>query len=216
VTYWVRFRHTTQPALERFRIQISVHDGEMFGESWDNGGRVALSDVELMRRASHPRSSPVDNFHALAAKLNVREPDEPLYLLKAPTTAAPPNAPSNARRPMTARSSTKANRHRHWAPVQRRLGRSGRRLYHGYTCVNDITAPTSSAGMPRSRNGHAQGFDDFARSGLSSRRDRPRQTRCPDHTEWRRAPIVSDIGHDLSAQQLVSKISHDMTLLPAT
>jgi len=57
------------------------------------GRRLALSDVELLAPAEPSKIIALwNNFHALAAKLNVREPDEPLYLLKAPTTAAAPNA----------------------------------------------------------------------------------------------------------------------------
>jgi 2-keto-4-pentenoate hydratase/2-oxohepta-3-ene-1,7-dioic acid hydratase in catechol pathway len=94
VSHWVRFRHqdkigfgtVTQPG-------INVHDGELFGQSQPTGRRLALSDVELLAPAEPSKIIALwNNFHALAAKLNVREPDEPLYLLKAPTTAAAPNA----------------------------------------------------------------------------------------------------------------------------
>src|SRR5260370_16472684 len=67
--------------------------GEVLGKSPPSGRRLGLSDVELMAAAEPSKIIALwNNFHALAAKLNVREPDEPLYLLKAPTTAAAPNA----------------------------------------------------------------------------------------------------------------------------
>jgi len=80
VTYWVRFRHHDTTGFGTIsQSEISVHDGEMFGESWDNGRRIALSDVELMAPSEPSKIIALwNNFHALAAKLNVREPVEPL------------------------------------------------------------------------------------------------------------------------------------------
>src|SRR3979411_2275783 len=73
--------------------EIKVHDGERCGKAQPHGRCLALSDVELLAPAQPSKIIALwNNFHALAAKLNVREPDEPLYLLKAPTTAAAPNA----------------------------------------------------------------------------------------------------------------------------
>src|SRR5258705_9400638 len=94
VTYWVRFRHLDTTGFGTIsQSEISVHDGEMFGESRANGRLLALGDFELLAPSEPSKIIALwNNFHALAAKLNVREPDEPLYLLKAPTTATAPNA----------------------------------------------------------------------------------------------------------------------------
>src|ERR1700730_8056211 len=94
MSHWVRFRHRDTIGFGTVtQSGINVHDGELFGKSQPNGRRLALSDVELLAPAEPSKSiSLCNNFHALAAKLNVRKPAEPLYLLKAPTTAAAPNA----------------------------------------------------------------------------------------------------------------------------
>ena len=94
MSHWVRFRHRDAIGFGTVtQSQINVHDGELFGKSQPSGRRLALSDVELLAPAQPSKIIALwNNFHALAAKLNVREPDEPLYLLKAPTTAAAPNA----------------------------------------------------------------------------------------------------------------------------
>jgi uncharacterized protein DUF2437 len=82
VTHWVRFRHQDATGFGTISgSEISVHDGEMFGNSSANGQRLALSAVELMAPSEPSKIIALwNNFHALAAKLNVREPDEPLYL----------------------------------------------------------------------------------------------------------------------------------------
>src|SRR5947208_16349655 len=82
-----------------------------------------------------------NNIHALAAKLNVREPDEPLYLLKAPTTAAAPNAV--VRQPVSYDGKIVYE-----GELGIVIGRTCREVsgdraddfIFGYTCVNDITA----------------------------------------------------------------------------
>ena len=56
----------------------------MFGTQRPSGQTLALSDVELLAPAAPSKIVALwNNFHALAAKLNMPEPAEPLYLLKA-------------------------------------------------------------------------------------------------------------------------------------
>jgi len=113
-----------------------------------------------------------NNFHALAAKLNVREPDEPLYLLKAPTTAAPPNA-------VVKRPPSYEGRVVYEGELAIVIGRpcsgvsvdQADAFIHGYTCVNDITAADIiGRDATFAQWARAKGFDDFCRSGPSSRR----------------------------------------------
>src|ERR1700688_4182862 len=121
--------------------EINVHDGELFGTSQPNGQRLALSAVELMAPSEPSKIIALwNNFHALAAKLNVREPDEPLYLLKAPTTAAAPNA-------VVKRPTSYEGRVVYEGELAIVIGRpcsgvsvdQADAFIHGYTCVNDIT-----------------------------------------------------------------------------
>ena len=116
-----------------------------------------------------------------AAKLNVREPDEPLYLLKAPTTAAAPNAV--VRQPVSYDGKVAFEGElgivigRTCGKVS--VGRADEFIF-GYTCVNDITASDIIGKMPPLPNGLApRGMTASARSGPSSaRRSTPRNLWC--------------------------------------
>ena len=74
MTYWVRFRHQDVTGFGTIsQSEISVHDGDMFGKSRANGARIALSDIELLAPTEPSKIIALwNNFHALAAKLNVR------------------------------------------------------------------------------------------------------------------------------------------------
>src|SRR5947209_11311662 len=146
MTHWVRFGHRDTIGFGTVtQSEIHVHDGELFGQSQPSGRRLALSDVELMAPAEPSKIIALwNNFHALAAKLNVREPDEPLYLLKAPTTAAAPNAV--VRQPVS--NDGKVAYEGELGIVIGRtcgdvsVGRADGFIF-GYTCVNEITASDS-------------------------------------------------------------------------
>ena len=57
----------------------------MFGTSKPSGQQLALDDVELLAPTVPSKIVALwNNFHALAAKLNMPEPAEPLYLLEGP------------------------------------------------------------------------------------------------------------------------------------
>ncbi len=152
---------------------VDVHDGELFGQSRPCGRRLALSDVELLAPTEPSKIIALwNNFHALAAKLKVREPDEPLYLLKAPTTAAAPNAV--VRRPVSYDGKVVYE-----GELGIVIGRTCREVavdradefIFGYTCVNDITASDIIGKDASFTNGPApRGMTASARSGRSSPR----------------------------------------------
>ncbi len=119
MTNWIRFRHQGQTGFGTLTPSgIAVHHGEMFGVAKPSGQQLALGDVELLAPAAPSKIVALwNNFHALAAKLNMPEPAEPLYLLKAPTSVtAPgavikrPSAPTAARPPMRANSASSSAR----------------------------------------------------------------------------------------------------------
>jgi 2-keto-4-pentenoate hydratase/2-oxohepta-3-ene-1,7-dioic acid hydratase in catechol pathway len=190
----------------------------MFGKSWPNGQRLALSAVELMAPSEPSKIIALwNNFHALAAKLNVREPDEPLYLLKAPTSAASPNA-------VVKRPASYDGKVVYEGELAIVIGRtcSGVSIdeacgfVHGYTCVNDITAAdVIGKDATFAQWARAKGFDDFCPFGpvIASGIDPAKLVvRTILNGEERQSYLISDMI--FSVQQLVSRISHDMTLLP--
>jgi 2-keto-4-pentenoate hydratase/2-oxohepta-3-ene-1,7-dioic acid hydratase in catechol pathway len=219
VIHWVRFRHRDTIGFGTVtQSEINVHDGELFGQSQPTGRRLALSDVELLAPAEPSKIIALwNNFHALAAKLNVREPDEPLYLLKAPTTAAAPNAA--VRKPTSydgkivyeGELGIVIGRTCSEVPVDR-----ADEFIFGYTCVNDITASDIiGRDATFAQWARAKGFDDFCPFGpVITAAIEPSKLvvrTILNGVERQNYPISDMI---FSSQQLVSKISHDMTLRP--
>jgi 2-keto-4-pentenoate hydratase/2-oxohepta-3-ene-1,7-dioic acid hydratase in catechol pathway len=218
VTHWIRFRHRGTTGFGTIsKSEISVHDGEMFGESRDTGRRLDLSDVELMAPSEPSKVIALwNNFHALAA-MNSREPDEPLYLLKAPTSVAAPNA-------VVKRPASYDGKVVYEGELAIVIGRTcsgvsvdqADAFIHGYTCVNDITAVDIINRDPTfAQWARAKGFDGFCPFGpvIASGIDPAKLViRTILNGKERQSYPVSDMI--FSAQELVSKISHDMTLLP--
>ena len=80
VTRWVRFRHHADIGFGQLTSSgISVHAGEMFGETRPTGQTLALDDVELLAPTEPSKIIALwNNFHALAAKRQSPEPADPL------------------------------------------------------------------------------------------------------------------------------------------
>jgi 2-keto-4-pentenoate hydratase/2-oxohepta-3-ene-1,7-dioic acid hydratase in catechol pathway len=188
VTHWIRFRHHDTTGFGTIsKSEISIHDGEMFGESKDNGRRLA------------------------------REPDEPLYLLKAPTSVAAPNA-------VVKRPASYDGKVVYEGELAIVIGRTcsgvsvdqADAFIHGYTCVNDITAVDVINRDPTfAQWARAKGFDGFCPFGpvIASGIDPAKLViRTILNGKERQSYPISDMI--FSAQELVSRISHDMTLLP--
>lgn len=94
MTIWIRFRH--QSAIGFGSLdggRIAVHTGDLFDAPKASGQTLALKDVELLTPVVPSKIIALwNNFHALAAKLNMPEPPEPLYLLKAPSSVTAPDS----------------------------------------------------------------------------------------------------------------------------
>ena len=219
MTHWVRFRHRDAIGFGTLtRSEINVHDGELFGQSQPSGCRLALSDVELLAPAEPSKIIALwNNFHALAAKLNVREPDDPLYLLKAPTTIAAPNAivrqPASYDGKVTYEGELGIVIGRRCSEVS---AREADACIFGYTCVNDITASDIiGKDATFAQWARAKGYDDFCPFGpvIASAIDPEKLVvrTILNGVERQNYPISDMI---FSSQQIVSRISHDMTLLP--
>ena len=219
MTCWVRFQHSGMTGFGTIsQSEIAVHDGEMFGKSRANGRRIALSDVELLAPSQPSKIIALwNNFHALAAKLKVQEPDEPLYLLKASTTAAAPHAV--VKRPVS--YDGKVTYEGELGIVIARQCRAvsvdhAHEYIFGYTCANDITAADIIArDATFAQWARAKSFDSFCPFGpvIASGIDPVKLVvRTILNGELRQSYPISDMI--FTAQQLVSRISHDMTLLP--
>ena len=219
MTRWVRFRHQGRVGFGTLtQSDIAVYDGKMFGDARPNGQRLALSDVELLAPTEPSQIIALwNNFHALAAKLKMPEPPEPLYLLKAPSSVTAPGA---VIRP-PARYDGKTTYEGELGIV---IGKTcsnvsteeADEFIFGYTCVNDVTASDILNRDPtfpqwaRSKGFDGSGpFGPVIATGIDPSNLVVRT--ILNGAERQNYPISDMI---FNARQLVSKLSHDMTLLP--
>lgn len=219
MTHWMRYSaggHACFGTLEG--DIVSEYSGDMFDVPKPTGRRLPLSDVEVL-----PPSEPTkvialwNNFHALAAKLNVAEPPEPLYLMKANTSIAAPGA--TIARPASYPGKVVYEGELGIVMGERCTNASEREAGNaifGYTCVNDVTAADIISKDPTFPQWvRAKSFDGFGpfgpviATGLESGKLVVRT--ILNGQERQNYPIADMI---FSSAQLVSRISHDMTLLP--
>ncbi|MDI4657943.1 fumarylacetoacetate hydrolase family protein [Xanthobacter autotrophicus] len=99
MTTWLRFSANGTTGFGTLEGEtILVHEGDLFSGASPTGARIPLAEVTLEAPCVPTKIVALwNNFHQLAAKLNVAEPAEPLYLLKAVTSVAAPGA--TVRRP---------------------------------------------------------------------------------------------------------------------
>src|SRR5919106_326387 len=87
VAHWIRFEHDGRTGFGALEDgTITVHEGDMFEAPKPTGETVPLADVKVLTPCAPSKMICLwNNFHALAARLGVPEPDEPLYFLKSPS-----------------------------------------------------------------------------------------------------------------------------------
>jgi 2-keto-4-pentenoate hydratase/2-oxohepta-3-ene-1,7-dioic acid hydratase in catechol pathway len=219
VTRWIRYRHRGEVNFGTLDGDVIVeHAGDMFGASQASGRRIARSEVEMLSPTDPSKIIALwNNFHALAAKLAVPEPAEPLYLLKAPSSVTAPEA-------AIARPSSYDGKIVYEGELGIVIGRTCSRIspaeavahIFGYTCVNDVTAADIIArDKTFAQWARAKSFDGFCPFGpvIATGIDPSSLVvrTLLDGVERQSYPISDMI---FSASELVSKLSHDMTLHP--
>ena len=219
MTAWLRFRHDGETGFGTLAGDgIAVHDGDMFGASRPNGRVLDLDDVELLAPTEPSKIVALwNNFHALAAKLNQPEPPEPLYLLKATTSVTAPGA---VIRPPAVYSGKTT----YEGELGIVIGKTctavspaeADRFIFGYTCVNDITANDILNRDPTfAQWARCKGIDGYGPFGpviVAGVDPAKLVVRTILNGEERQNYPIADMI--FTAQELVSRISHDMTLLP--
>ena len=218
-SHWARFTHGGCEGFGRLEGQrIAVHRGDMFAEARPTGETMALAEVALLAPTRPSKIIALwNNFHALAAKLSNPVPAEPLYLMKAPSCVAAPGAtiprpPSYAGKVVYEGELGIVIGQRCSAVSPDEAGA----FIFGYTCVNDITALDLIAADPTFPQWvRAKSFDGFCPFGpvVTSGLD-PREltVRTLLNGQERQNYPVADMV--FQPHELVSRLSHDMTLLP--
>jgi 2-keto-4-pentenoate hydratase/2-oxohepta-3-ene-1,7-dioic acid hydratase in catechol pathway len=220
MTLWVRFQttngHVGFGALEG--AQILEHEGDMFAQHSATGKSLATAAVRLLSPCVPSKIIALwNNYHALAAKLGKTAPEYPLFLIKAASCTAGPE--DTIVRPATYKGKIVFEGElgivigKRCANVSVDAAAS---YIFGYTCVNDVTASEVLNADPNFPQWcRAKSYDTFGCLGpaVASGLDWStlRVVTRLDKLERQNYPL-SDII--FSPPEIVSHLSHDMSLLP--
>lgn len=215
---WVRFTHAGKTAFGTLENdEIKVYSGDMFSNPAPANEVVKLSDVKLLMPTQPTKIIAMwNNFKALGQKLNLATPAEPLYLIKSPNSYLNPNE--------VIRKPSQEGKVVFEGELGIVIGKTAKEvsedkaLEHvfGYTCANDVTVADILNRDPSFAQWvRAKGFDTFCPFGpvVASGLDPATLTvKTVLNGDVRQDYPISDML--FSVAQLVSKISHDMTLNP--
>ncbi|MGO9634681.1 MAG: fumarylacetoacetate hydrolase family protein [Steroidobacteraceae bacterium] len=220
MTCWARFRSADG------RMGFGIHDGgavaecegNMFGEARPTGATLAAGAFTLVSPCQPSKIVALwNNFHALAAKLGKQAPAHPLYLIKPASCVIGPDDP-------ILRPAGYAGKIAYEGELGIVIGRrckevpANRAGDHilGYTCVNDVTAGEVLNENPDFAQWcRSKGYDTFGALGPVIATD----------FDWQAARVTTRLDGALRQDyaladmifppaDLVSRISHDMTLEP--
>jgi len=219
MTLWGRFEHSGTVGFGTIEGDtLSVHEGDLFAAPSPTGETLALGDVKLLMPCRPTKMVAMwNNFHALAAKLDVAEPEEPLYLLKGNNSFLGPD--EVIRRPQA--YDGKVGYEGELGIV---IGKECKNVSEadaegfvfGYTCINDVTAMElifKDKTFPQWAR--AKSFDTFGVFGpviATGLEPASLVVKTVLNGDERQNYPISDMIFPVP--KLVSMISHDMTLMP--
>lgn len=216
---WLRFRHAGQDGFGTLDgDEVVVHRGDLFGSNEPSGERLAVADIEWLTPCQPGKMLALwNNFRAAAEKNGWAAPAEPLYFVKTPNSFAP-----HARAiPVPASYDGRVAYEGELAVV---IGRRAQRVsaadapahIFGYSCANDVTAMEligRDASFPQWTR--AKGFDGFGVFGpvIETAFD-PATARLRTVVGGRERQHYELADMFFEPAELVSRLSHDMTLEP--
>ncbi len=217
---WVRFR--TAAGRIGFGTldvdRIDEYDGDPLSGARPTGDRTAYADVTPLAPCAPSKIVALwNNFHALAAKLDKPVPAHPLFLIKPASSLAGPDDRIERPAGYGGRIAFEGElgivigkRTRNVPPAA-----AGAHIF-GYTCVNDVTAvDVMNEDAHFTQWCRAKGFDTFGCLGPVIATDLDWQSAAVvtrvDGVERQNYPLADMV---FPPAELVSLISHDMTLVP--
>lgn len=219
MAHWIRFEHQGNIGFGTLQDgTITVFSGNMFENPTATGGTIALSDVKTLTPTEPTKMVCLwNNFHALAARLNVQYPGEPLYFFKSPSAFL-------AHGETIKRPPTYAGNIVYEGELGIVIGKrctniseseAGDYIF-GYTCINDVTAADLLNKNPTfAQWARAKSFDTFGVFG-------PTVATGIDPNELIIKTTVNGVEKQnypvadmfFKPHELVAKVSRDMTLMP--
>lgn len=215
---WVRFEHEHDIGFGTLSGDvIQVHEGDMFDAPRATARTLMLPTVRLLAPVRPGKVLALwNNFHALAAKLNLADPAEPLYFMKAPSSTLNPGesivAPAGQGKIVYEGELAIVIGQRAKAVSEDAA------LDHvfGYTCCNDVTAAeVLNRDATFAQWVRAKSYDSFCPLGpcIATGLDPSKLVvKTWLDGQLRQDYPVADIRFNVPC--LVSLLSHDMTLEP--
>jgi 2-keto-4-pentenoate hydratase/2-oxohepta-3-ene-1,7-dioic acid hydratase in catechol pathway len=197
---------------------LLVHEGELFAQNRASGERIALTEVEWRMPCVPGKMIALwNNFHAAAEKNGWAVPAEPLYFLKTPNSFA-------AHRQAISAAPAEAGRVAYEGELAVVIGRQARGVspdqaaahIFGYSCANDLTAIELLNRDPAfAQWTRAKGFDGFGVFGpvIETAFD-PAAASVRTRVGGRERQNYALADMIFPPHDLVSRLSHDMTLEP--
>ena len=217
--HWIRFERAGQAGFGTLRDgMIQVHEGDMFAGPRATNASVPLADVTLLTPCMPTKMIALwNNYQALAAKLNLTAPPEPLYFLKAPNSFL---AGGQTIRVPASYSGKVVYEGELGIVIGKRAANvseaDAAQYIFGYTCINDVTAAEIIQKDPSfAQWTRAKSFDSFGVFGpvIATGLD-PLGLSVKtllDGKERQNYPVSDMI---FKPAQIVSLISRDLTLYP--
>ncbi len=219
MTIWARFEYQGKTGFGTVEGDtISVHEGDMFATPKATGETLARGDAKLLMPCEPTKMVALwNNFHALAAKMEMPEPDEPLYFLKANNSFLGPDE-------LIQRPKSYDGKVVYEGELGIVIGKQCKNVSEadaedfifGYTCINDVTAAELiSKDKTFAQWVRAKSFDTFGVFGpviATGLTPTSLEVKTVLNGDERQNYPVSDMI--FQPAHLVSMVSHDMTLMP--
>jgi 2-keto-4-pentenoate hydratase/2-oxohepta-3-ene-1,7-dioic acid hydratase in catechol pathway len=217
---WARFRSVD--GGDGFGIledaHVAEYAGDMFGSPRPTGRRIARDALTLRSPCAPSKIVALwNNFHALRIKLGKSIPAHPLFFIKPGTAVIGPNdaieRPVDYAGKIVFEGELGIVIGKHCKNV---AAAAAEECIFGYTCVNDVTAVELLDENPEFAQWcRSKGFDTFACLGpvITAGLEWPgaRVVTRLDGVERQNYPLSDMI---IPPQELVSRVSRDMSLLP--